>query len=53
MHSIRTKFLPGLMVLTILSFSAVAFVPAAIAAPATYTVNVASDESDELVGDGI
>lgn len=53
MHSIRTKFLPGLMVLTILSFSAVAFVPAAIAAPATYTVNVASDESDALVGDGI
>ena len=41
------------MVLTILSFSAIAFVPAAIAAPATYTVNVVSDESDALVGDEV
>ena len=53
MSALRSKFLPGLMVLTILSFSAIAFVPAAVAAPATYVVNNTGDSSDMNQGDGI
>ena len=41
------------MILSILSFSAIAFVPSAIAAPATFTVNVNTDEGDANPGDGI
>ena len=41
------------MILSIMSFSAIAFVPSAIAAPATFTVNVNTDEGDANPGDGI
>jgi len=53
MRKIKNKLLPTLMILSILSFSAIAFVPSAIAAPATFTVNVNTDEGDANPGDGI
>lgn len=53
MRSIRNKFLPGLMILTILSFSAIAFVSAAVAAPTTYVVNSTGDANDVDDMDGV
>jgi CSLREA domain-containing protein len=52
MHTIRRKALAIVMVIAAISFGALTFVPAAVATPATFTVNSVGDGSDANPGDG-
>ncbi len=53
MKALRRKTLSILTVMTMLSFSLVVFIPAAVAAPQTFTVTSTADSPDANPGDGV
>ena len=53
MVNVIKKYMPILAIFSLLTFSNIIYLQSASAAPATYTVNVTSDEIDANIGDGI